>query len=455
MLVLRTPVELHGEDLRTVGEFTIKAGEEIPFVLTYGPSHAPPPKAIDWRRALAQTERFWKQWSGRYRGTGRYADAVRHSLIVLKALTYRPTGGIVAAPTTSLPEKLGGPRNWDYRYCWLRDATFTLLALMDSGYFDEASRWRDWLLRAVAGTPTQVQIMYGIAGERRLTEWDIGWLGGYEGSRPVRVGNAAADQLQLDIYGEVMDVLHVARCGAVGGKEPAWGLQKSLLEHLESIWQKPDSGIWEMRGAPRHFTHSKVMAWVAFDRAVRTAEQFSLEGPTERWRETRDRLKSEICERGFNRDIGAFTQSYGSTELDASLLLLPLVGFLEPSDPRVKSTVAAIERDLMYDGFVRRYRTEKTDDGLSGGEGVFLACSFWLADNFVLLGRREEARRLFERLLSLANDVGLLSEEYDPKSGRLLGNFPQALSHIALINTAQNLMREGTPAEQRSGSKAA
>jgi GH15 family glucan-1,4-alpha-glucosidase len=442
MVVLRTPVPLRGEDRKTVGEFTVSAGEMVPFVLTYGPSHLEPPAAIDPIAALADTEAFWTEWSA----------AVMRSLITLKALTYQPTGGIVAAPTTSLPEQLGGPRNWDYRYCWLRDSTFTLLALMNSGYYEEAKDWRAWLLRAVAGDPSQIQIMYGIGGERRLTEWEIPWLDGYEGAKPVRIGNAASEQIQLDIYGEVMDAMHQARMGNIAADGSGLALQLAALKHFETIWQQPDYGIWEVRGGARHFTYSKVMAWVAFDRAVKTLEELDHEGPLEEWRAVRAKIHDEVCREGFDNDIGAFMQSYGSKELDASVLLIPLVGFLPADDPRIRSTVEAIERNLMQDGFVMRYDTAAHRDGLPGSEGAFLACSFWLADNYVLLGRLDDAPRLLRRQLELRNDVGLLSEEYDPRAQRLVGNFPQALSHIALINTASNLSRTSKPAEQRSGS---
>jgi GH15 family glucan-1,4-alpha-glucosidase len=450
MAVLRTPVELHGEGLKTVGEFMVCAGQQIPFVLGYRASHLDPAAAIDPCAALDLTEAFWQEWSGRFQGAGEWTEAVVRSMITLKALTYAPTGGIVAAATTSLPEQLGGPRNWDYRYCWLRDATFTLLAMMNCGYYEEAAAWRMWLLRAVAGDPAQVQIMYGIRGEHRLTEAEIPWLCGYEGAKPVRIGNAAAMQTQLDIYGEVVDALHHARLCGIAGIGEGWGLQIELLKHLEAIWTEPDEGIWEVRGGPRHFTYSKVMAWVAFDRAVKSVEQFGLEGPLDRWRGIRDRIHAEVCEKAFDPDLGAFVQSYGAKALDASTLLIPLVGFLPPDDPRVRGTVEAIERDLMHDGFVLRYDPSVCGDGLPGNEGAFLACSFWLADNYVLLGRRDDARRLFDRLLSLRNDVGLLSEEYDPAAKRLVGNFPQAFSHIALINTALNLSHLQKPAEQRS-----
>jgi GH15 family glucan-1,4-alpha-glucosidase len=357
----------------------------------------------------------------------------------------------VAAATTSLPEQLGGPRNWDYRFCWIRDATFTLLALMNAGYYEEAKAWRAWLVRAVAGDPSQVQIMYGLAGERRLNEWEVPWLAGYEGAKPVRIGNAAAEQMQLDMYGEVMDALHHARKGKLAADEAGWTLQQEFLKHLETIWAKPDQGIWEVRGGPRQFTYSKVMAWVAFDRGIKSVEQFGLEGPVDRWRAICTQIHDEVCREGFNSEIGAFVQSYGSKELDASVLLIPLVGFLPPNDPRVRSTVEAIERHLMSDGFVLRYDPGAGSDGLPGSEGAFLACSFWLADNLVLLGRRDDARRLFQRLLALRNDVGLLSEEYDPRAKRLVGNFPQAFSHITLVNTAYNLSGAHKPAEQRSG----
>ncbi len=454
MIVLRTQVPLRGEDRKTVGEFTVSAGETVPFVLTYGPSHLEPPAPIDPIAALADTEAFWTVWSSKFHGAGEWSAPVMRSLITLKALTYQPTGGIVAAPTTSLPELLGGTRNWDYRYCWLRDSTFTLLALMNSGYYEEAKDWRAWLLRAVAGDPSQIQIMYGIAGERRLTEWEIPWLDGYEGAKPIRIGNGASEQLQLDIYGEAMDAMHQARLGNIAADGSGLAVQLAILRHLEMIWQLPDSGIWEVRGGPQHFTYSKVMAWVAFDRAVKMIEEFDHEGPLDEWRAIRAKIHDEVCREGFDKDIGAFVQSYGSKELDASVLLIPLVGFLPADDPRIRSTVEAIERNLMEDGFVMRYDTAAHRDGLPGSEGAFLACSFWLADNYVLLGRLDDARRLLQRLLELRNDVGLLSEEYDPRAQRLVGNFPQALSHIALINTALNLSRTNKPAEQRSGSSA-
>ncbi len=433
--ILRTPVEVHGENMKTVGEFVVSAGQTIPFVLSYSPSWVRPPPPIDPQKALAATQTFWRNWCKKAPPVKQYGEAVTRSLITLKALIYHPTGGIVAAPTTSLPEQLGGPRNWDYRYCWLRDTTFTLQALMNSGYYEEAKAWRDWLLRALAGAPDQVQIMYGIAGDRRLTEWQVPWLPGYEGARPVRIGNAAANQLQLDIYGELMDAVHQARSTKALSNKAGWDLQVALMSHLEEIWQQPDEGIWETRGGRQKFTYSKVMAWVAFDRSIKSAERFGFEGPIDRWRKLRQQIHDEVCENAFNPKIGAFVDRYGGTGLDASTLLIALVGFLPASDPRVRGTVEAIERDLTADGFVMRYDTRKGSDGLPEGEGAFLACSFWLADNLVLLGRRQEAKRLYERLLSLRNDVGLLSEEYDPHSKRLVGNFPQAFSHIAIVNT--------------------
>ena len=450
MVVLRTDARLEAKDRTHVSEFTVSAGETIPFVLTYSPSHLPLPEPIDPLKAMVETEAFWREWSSQAAPVGEWSEAVNRSLITLKALTYRPTGGIVAAPTTSLPERLGGARNWDYRYCWLRDATFTLLALMNSGYYEEARAWREWLFRAAAGDPGQMQIMYGILGARRLTEWEAPWLSGYEDSRPVRIGNAASTQLQLDVYGEVMDALYQGYQGKLVTLDAGWMLQQELLKHLEKVWQQPDEGIWEVRGDPQHFTYSKVMAWVAFDRAIKTVETCGVEGPVDHWRAVRETIHQEVCARAFDPDVGAFMQSYGSKALDASVLLVPLVGFLPPTDPRIRGTVEAIERHLMVDGFVMRYDTDVTSDGLSGREGSFLACSFWFADNLVLLGRISDARRLFERLISLRNDVGLLSEQYDPRTKRLVGNFPQALSHIALTNTAHNLVRAEKPAEQRS-----
>jgi len=451
MVALRTPVRLKGKDFTTIGDFTVSAGQMIPFVLTYSASHLSSPAPVDAQKALVDTEKFWRRWTSRCASAGEWSADVRRSLITLKALTYRPTGGIVAAPTTSLPEQLGGPRNWDYRFCWLRDATFTLLALMNAGYYEESLSWQAWLLRAVAGQPSQAQIMYGLRGERRLTEWEVPWLPGYEGSKPVRIGNAAATQLQLDIFGEVMDAFHQGREGKLAVDKVAWAVQRVLLDHLETIWDQPDEGIWEIRSGRQQYTYSKVMTWVAFDRAIKGAENFRLEGPVERWRALRGRIHEEICRNAFDPKIGAFVQSYGSRNLDASLLLIPAVGFLPPDDPRVRSTIAAIEQHLLADGLVRRYDTADTRDGLPPGEGAFLACSFWLADNLLITGRREEAQQLFERLLTLRNDVGLLSEQYDPQAKRLVGNFPQALSHIALVNTAHNLTRSEKPVQQRSG----
>ena len=439
MIVIRSDVEVHGEDLTTVGDFTIAEGERRSFVMTWGPSHLEPPSAVDPAKALDVTEQFWTQWAAQCTYRGQWRDAVIRSLLTLKALTFHPTGGIVAAPTTSLPEQVGGVRNWDYRYCWLRDATLTLLALMDGGYFREAAAWRDWLLRAAAGSPDQVQIMYGLGGERLLREWEIPWLPGYEDSKPVRVGNAAHEQLQLDVYGEVMDALHQARLGNIPESAEAWALERALVKQLEQIWEQPDQGIWETRGAPQHFTHSKVMAWVAVDRVVKSVEQFHLDGPIDQWRALRDRIHADICAKAFNADLNAFVQAYGSTLVDASVLLIPLVGFLPATDPRVRGTVEAIEKRLVVDGFVLRYDSAATDDGLPEGEGAFLACSFWLADNYLLLDRYDDALRIFDRMLALRNDVGLLSEEYDPALRRQVGNFPQAFSHIALLSTAFNL----------------
>jgi GH15 family glucan-1,4-alpha-glucosidase len=453
MAVLRTSVPVRAEGLVHKAAFAIAAGETVASVLAYGSSFQELPRSIDPQAAMRSTEDAWNEWSSGREPAGSYADAIHRSLITLKALTYQPTGAIVAAPTTSLPEKLGGRRNWDYRFCWLRDATFTLLALMNSGFTDEAQAWRTWLRHAVAGMPAQVQIMYGLAGERRLDEWEAPWLEGYGNSRPVRIGNAAAFQRQLDIYGEVMDALFQGAVGGLAESRSDWDLQCKLIEHLEGIWHEPDEGIWEVRGGARQFTHSKVMAWVALDRAIKTSERFGVSAPLERWRAVRDRIHQQVCKEGYNAKIGAFAQSYGSSELDASALLIPLVGFLPPSDPRIVSTVNAIQSHLMVDGLVRRYHTHRTKDGLPAGEGAFLACSFWLADALMLLGRREEARVLFERLLSLRNDVGLLSEEYDPVARRMLGNFPQAFSHVAIINTAHNLAKVEKPAEQRSGQK--
>jgi GH15 family glucan-1,4-alpha-glucosidase len=449
-VVLHTPVPLQGHELRHRGEFEVQAGQTAPFVMIHGPSHEPPPPPINPEAALTATERFWTEWAARSASGGEWDDAVLRSLVTLKALTYAPTGGIVAAATTSLPECIGGVRNWDYRYCWLRDATLTLLALMNAGYYDEAQAWRDWLLRAAAGAPAQLQIMYGVAGERRLPELELPWLPGYEGSRPVRIGNAAYDQRQLDVFGEVMDALHQARHGALAIDGAAWDLQRALVERLAQVWREPDEGIWEVRGGRRQFTFSKVMAWVALDRGIRDAERFRLPAPLDEWRQLRHEIHHDVCTRGYDPALGSFVQSYGETQLDASLLLLPTLGFLPPDDPRVRGTIAAVERTLLVDRLVLRYRTEETADGLPPGEGAFLACSFWLADAWVMLGRVNEARQLFEYLLSLRNDVGLLAEEYDTRARRMLGNFPQAFSHIGLINTAHNLGRAEKPAEQRA-----
>ena len=455
MVVLRTQAPLRGEGLKTVSDFTIAEGESLAFVLRYAPSYDKLPHPVDPQQALQDTIAFWQDWTSRAHLHGEYAGELERSLITLKALTYRHTGGMVAAPTTSLPECIGGERNWDYRYCWLRDATFTLLALMNAGYTEEAFAWRDWLLRAVAGSPDQVQIMYGIRGERQLMEWEIPWLEGYEGSKPVRIGNAASGQLQLDCYGEVNDAMFQAHLAGMPPTQDDVDLHHALNEHLATIWDQPDAGIWEVRGEPQHFTYSKVMAWVAFDRAVKAVETFPSGIDAQRGRELRelrDRIHADVCEKGYNPRVGAFTQAYGSDQLDASALLIPQVGFLPYDDPRVRGTIEAIEKHLMIDGLVLRYRTEQTDDGLPPGEGVFLACSFWMVSALRMLGRTDDARKLFERLLTLRNDVGLLAEEYDPRAKRQLGNFPQALSHIALINAAFEFNRAASPGEQRAES---
>jgi GH15 family glucan-1,4-alpha-glucosidase len=452
LVTLHTSTPVRGEDLKTVTQFDVAAGETVRFVLTHGPSNHKPRTAIDAEAALDQTEKFWSKWAAKNQSHGEWDDAVMRSLIVLKALTYAPTGGLVAAPTTSLPELIGGTRNWDYRYCWLRDATLTLLALMNAGYYDEAREWSAWLLRAAAGAPAQLQIMYGLAGERLLPEFELPWLPGYETSRPVRIGNAAHEQLQLDVYGEVMDALHQARRGGLQLTDADWAFQCAVLKHLENVWEQPDYGLWEIRGEPRHFTYSKVMAWVAFDRAILDAEMFGLSGPVHHWRRLRQLIHNNVCEHGFDHGLGSFVQSYGSKELDASLLLLPTVGFLPPTDPRITGTIEAVEKRLFVDGFLNRYDTHTSADGLPAGEGAFLACTFWLADAYVLVGRIDDARALFERLLRLRNDVGLLSEECDTKAHRMVGNFPQAFSHVGLVNTAHNLSRATKPAEQRSAS---
>jgi GH15 family glucan-1,4-alpha-glucosidase len=448
-LLLRSRVPLHGENFHTIAEFTVTEGQRVPFDLTWFPSHLQPPRELDPEEALQSTHAWWAAWSSRCTVSGPWREAVLRSLITLKALTYRPTGALVAAPTTSLPEQLGGVRNWDYRYCWLRDATFTLLALLNAGYTEEARAWREWLLRAVAGRPDQIHIVYGIRGERRPTELELPWLPGFGGSRPVRVGNAAYAQFQLDVFGEVLDATYQAARFGVHDGAADWRVDRALVTYLESVWNEPDEGIWEVRGPRRHFTHSKVMTWVALDRAVKVIEQLGFEGPLERWRALRDHIHEEVCHHGFDRERGAFVQFYGSTLLDASLLMIPLVGFLPASDPRVRGTVVAIERELTHDGFVARYQTVPEVDGLPPGEATFLLCSFWLVDNLVLLGREEDAHRLFERLLSVRNDVGLLAEGYDTVRGAQAGNFPQAFSHIGLINSALNLSRLRATAAER------
>ena len=452
-VLLDTNVQTRGEGLSTVGDFTVREGEEASFVLNWSPSFraAPPPlSGEELAEARQQVHSFWIGWAAAFQSSDVWGDAVVRSLLTLKALAHWETGGIVAAPTTSLPEQLGGPRNWDYRFCWLRDATFTLYALIGAGILDEARAWHEWLLRAVAGSPDDLQILYGVAGDRRLEEFEIPWLPGYEGSTPVRIGNGAVKQLQLDVYGEVLDAFYVARHAGLATSDATWALERGLISHLETIWREPDEGIWEVRGGPRHFTHSKVMAWVAFDRAVRSIEEFGLDGPLERWREVRAAIHAEVCAQGYDANENTFVQSFGDATLDASLLLIPIVGFLPPDDPRIQGTIAAIERRLLRDGFVLRYDTGTAVDGLPPGEGAFLACSFWLVDNYVLLGRYDEAHALFDRLLALRNDVGLLAEEYDPHERRQLGNFPQAFSHLALINAAHSLSTADGAARLRS-----
>jgi GH15 family glucan-1,4-alpha-glucosidase len=443
-LAFRAAVPVRGENLSTVAEFAVEAGERQSFVLTWFPSHHDPPRAITPEHALADTCGFWREWLHTCGYAGRYAEPVFRSLMTLKAMTYGPTGGLVAAPTTSLPERLGGVRNWDYRYCWLRDASFALVALLENGFVEEADAWRSWLLRAVAGDPDDLQIMYGPAGERRLAEYELEWLDGYAGSRPVRVGNSASEQFQLDVYGEVLDVLYQARRRGLPANDSAWALCMHLLRYLEGRWREPDEGIWEVRGPRRHFTHSKVMAWVAFDRGIRLIEELEREGPLERWRAVRDEIHAEVCERGYDEELGSFVQAYDAKRLDASLLTIPLFGFLPPDDPRVRGTLEAVRQELLVDGFVQRYRHDEeveTVDGLPPGEGAFFLCSFWFVDNLILLGDLDEAEEMFERLLSLRNDLGLLAEEYDPTVERLVGNFPQAFSHIGLVNTALRLDR--------------
>ena len=444
-LILRTPIETRGKDLTTIAEFAVGEGDRVPFVLTWFVSHKNPPRAINPDHALRDTERFWGDWSEQFQGQGRWRDAVMRSLVVLKGLTYAPTGGVVAAATTSLPEQIGGPRNWDYRYCWLRDATFALFSLLRAGYREEAKGWRKWLLRAVAGSPAQMQIMYGVRGERRLDEFEIPWLSGYEKSKPVRIGNAASNQFQLDVYGEVLATMFQADRAGIKMEEPDWRMMVQLMKFLESNWQKPDQGIWEVRGGRKHFTHSKMMAWVAFDRAVKLVEECGCAAAEHhaRWQKIRDQIHAEVCERGYNARKKAFTQYYGSDALDASLLTMPLVGFLHVTDERVRDTIEAVERELMEDGFILRYRPQECGvDGLPGREGVFVACSFWLVACWHLLGRKKDAREFFERLLDIRNDLGLLSEEYDPREKRQLGNFPQAFSHLALVNAARILEDE-------------
>jgi GH15 family glucan-1,4-alpha-glucosidase len=446
---IATPVELRGEGLTTVGDFSVAAGETVPFLLTWRESHRPerPPK--DPLRLCSETSQTWRDWAKRCRYQGQWEEAVTRSLLTLKALTYAPTGGIAAAATTSLPERLGGVRNWDYRFCWIRDATFALYALLISGYTDEAAAWREWLLRAAAGDPASLQIMFTLHGGRRMPEYKLPWLAGFAGSRPVRIGNAASEQFQLDVYGELIDSFHTARKFGIEPTEDAWRVEKLILDYLEGVWNEPDDGIWEIRGPRRHFTHSKVMAWVALDRAVRDAEQFRLEGPLERWRALRDRIHADVCRQGFDAERNTFVQYYGGKEPDAALLMLPLVGFLPCHDPRVLGTIAAVRRDLMNDGLVHRYATRPALDGLPPGEGCFLACTFWLADCLSMLGKVDEATAIFERLLDLRNDVGLLAEQYDPDARRMLGNFPQAFSHVGLVNTAHNLATKRGPAEER------
>lgn len=453
LLALHGSVGTHGENLKTVAHFDVVAGANHSFVLRHGRGHLPPPPMIDADQALHETERFWRCWASRCSYRGPWRDAVVRSLLTLKGLSYAPTGGIVAAATASLPERAGGQRNWDYRYCWLRDATFTLLTLMEAGYHEEADSWRSWLERAVAGVPDQLQPVYTLLGEHRIEEWEAPWLGGFEGSRPVRIGNRSYAQLQLDAFGEVLDVFHHARRSRLPSTATSWSLQKQLLTYLQDIVDRPDQGIWEFRGRPRHFTHSKVMCWVAFDRAIAGTEHFGLDGPVDQWRKLRSRLHDEICARGFDPDLNSFVQAYDSKVLDASLLLMPLVGFLPAGDCRVIGTVQAVASNLNRSGFVQRYDTERADDSLPAGEGAFLACSFWLADNLILQGHFEEGRALFERLLDLRNDIGLLAEEYDPIAGKLMGNFPQALAHIALITTAFNLQHASGPAFKRGRHK--
>ncbi len=453
MVVLYPSVPHQAEDHTTVAEFTVGAGQTVSLVLRYHQSHQKLGEWPDAEAELRRTDAAWRAWSDRCTAVGALSNEVKHSLVVLKGLTYAPTGGIVAAPTTSLPEQPGGVRNWDYRYCWLRDATFTLMALGDAGYAEEAQAWRDWLLRAVAGTPEQMQIMYGLGGERRLPEWEVDWLPGFGAANPVRIGNAAASQLQLDVFGEIADAMFQAGLRGMPGSARSRAIGGALLDHLEHTWRQPDEGIWEVRGPRQHFTHSKVMAWVAFDRAVKAVQHLGIDGPVDRWSAIRDEIHNEVCHKAFDAELGSFVQAYGSKAVDANLLLLPLVGFLPADDVRIQGTLAAIERRLLFDGLVYRYNTGETADGLPPGEGAFIACSLWYADNLILTGRRRDARTMFERILGLRNDVGLLAEEYDPTAGRQLGNFPQAFSHVALVNTALNLTRSEGPAEERSGER--
>ena len=452
---LRTPVELQGRNMHTHASFSVAAGAEVPFALTWHPSHRPPTRRWEPAERLAETTDWWRAWSRACRFPGdegdRWHDAVTRSMVTLKALSFQPTGAIIAAATTSLPEAIGGERNWDYRFCWIRDATLTLLALLSCGYRDEALAWREWVLRAAAGHPKHLQIMYGLAGERQLTEIELPWLGGYAGSRPVRIGNAAFAQLQIDVYGEIMDALHIGRKSMLEPSNTSWNFQKVLLSDLEERWHEPDEGIWEVRGGRRHFTHSRLMAWVAFDRGIKAVEDFGLAGSVERWRAVRTAIRDDLLANGWSPARGSFVQYYGGDALDASLLLIPLVGFLPPDDARVVATVEAVRRELVEDGLVLRYRPEQTPDGLRGSEGTFLVCSFWLADALIMMGRLDEAEALFEHLLSLRNDLGLLAEQYDPRAGRQLGNFPQAFSHVGLVNTAHNLASARGPAEQRAG----
>jgi GH15 family glucan-1,4-alpha-glucosidase len=455
LLELHAEVPVHGQDMMSVSNFTISAGECKAFLLSHRVSYqrenTEQPSAME---LLARTQNFWRDWSKRCAAAGPYSDHVVRSLITLKALTFGPSGGVVAAATTSLPEHIGGARNWDYRYCWVRDATLTLMALMGAGYYDEACKWRNWLIRAVAGSPSQLQIMYGVTGERRLAEWEADWLEGYEHSKPVRIGNAAHSQLQLDVYGELMDALYQARRGGLRENKRAWAIQCALLKHLKHVWTEPDNGIWEVRGSRKHFTYSKIMAWVAFDRAIKSCEEFGMQGPLDEWRAIRRDIHADVCHHGYDKKRKTFVQVYGEPQLDSSLLLIPAVGFLPPEDGRVISTVEAIERELMVEGLLKRYNTDQTTDGLPPGEGMFLACSFWLADAYHMVGRDADAKALFEHLLSLCNDVGLLSEEYDVARQGLVGNFPQAFSHIALVNTAHNLTHRNKPSEQRGGARA-